>query len=103
MASVCDAHDGSHPLPVIAGGDYRGQRFHSPGVVSDSKASNPFRQVRDPLVPRRDGGRYHSLNSQGAGKYVRRGNRFVTFHLEATNQEGEEVTQYDYTCAFDYA
>jgi acyl dehydratase len=36
-------------------------------------------------------------------KYVRRGSRFVTFRVEATNQRGEEVAQYDYTCIFDYA
>ena len=36
-------------------------------------------------------------------KYERRGSRFVTFRVEATNQRGEEVAQYDYTCIFDYA
>ncbi len=36
-------------------------------------------------------------------KYVRRGSRFVTFRVEATNQPGEEVARYDYTCIFDYA
>ncbi len=36
-------------------------------------------------------------------KYTRRGSRFVTFRVEATNQDGEEVAQYDYTCIFDYA
>lgn len=36
-------------------------------------------------------------------KYIRRGSRFVTFRVEATNQDGEEVAQYDYTCLFDYA
>ena len=36
-------------------------------------------------------------------KYTRRGSRFVTFRVEAKNQEGEEVAQYDYTCIFDYA
>lgn len=36
-------------------------------------------------------------------KYVRRGSRFVTFRVEATNQNGEEVARYDYTCIFDYA
>ena len=35
-------------------------------------------------------------------KYVRRGSRFVTFRVEATNQNGDEVAQYDYTCIFDY-
>ena len=36
-------------------------------------------------------------------KYYRRGSRFATFRVEATNQRGEEVAQYDYTCIFDYA
>lgn len=36
-------------------------------------------------------------------KYTRRGSRFVTFRMEATNQDGAEVAQYDYTCIFDYA
>ncbi len=36
-------------------------------------------------------------------KYERRGSRFVTFRVEATNQHGELVAEYDYTCIFDYA
>ena len=36
-------------------------------------------------------------------KYERRGSKFVTFRVEATNQQGQEVVQYDYTCIFDYA
>ena len=36
-------------------------------------------------------------------KYERRGSKFVTFRIEATNQRGEEVGQYDYTCIFEYA
>ena len=36
-------------------------------------------------------------------KYERRGNRFVVFRVETTNQDGEAVAQYDYTCIFDYA
>lgn len=35
-------------------------------------------------------------------KNVRRGSRFITFRVEATNQNGDEVPQYDYTCIFDY-
>jgi len=35
-------------------------------------------------------------------KYERRGSRFVTFRVEATNQRGEPVADYDYTCIFDY-
>jgi acyl dehydratase len=36
-------------------------------------------------------------------KYERRGSRFVTFRIEATNQHGEAVAAYDYTCIFSYA
>ena len=36
-------------------------------------------------------------------KYERRGSKFVTFRIEATNQQGEAVGQYDYTCIFEYA
>jgi acyl dehydratase len=36
-------------------------------------------------------------------KYERRGSRFVTFRIEAENQRGEPVGQYDYTCIFEYA
>ena len=36
-------------------------------------------------------------------KYERRGSKFVTFRIEATNQRGEVVGQYDYTCIFEYA
>jgi acyl dehydratase len=36
-------------------------------------------------------------------KYERRGSRFVTFRVEASNQRGEAVARYDYTCIFSYA
>ena len=36
-------------------------------------------------------------------KYERRGSKFVTFRIEATNQRGEAVGRYDYTCIFEYA
>jgi acyl dehydratase len=36
-------------------------------------------------------------------KYERRGSRFVTFRVEATNHRGEPVARYDYTCIFSYA
>ena len=40
----------------------------------------------------------HILN-----KEERRGNKFVTFRVEATNQNDEKVAEYDYTCFFEYA
>ncbi len=36
-------------------------------------------------------------------KYERRGNRFVTIRVEASNQSGVKVCEYDYTCIFEYA
>ena len=36
-------------------------------------------------------------------KYERRGSKFVTFRVEAKNQHGVPVAEYDYTCIFDYA
>lgn len=36
-------------------------------------------------------------------KYERRGSRFVTFRVEASNQRSEKVAEYDYTCIFEYA
>jgi acyl dehydratase len=36
-------------------------------------------------------------------KYERRGSSFVTFRIEASNQRGEHVAEYDYTCIFSYA
>lgn len=44
------------------------------------------------------------ITSQGyvKSKEMRRGNKFVTFGIEATNQDGEKVAEYDYTCVFEY-
>jgi acyl dehydratase len=36
-------------------------------------------------------------------KYERRGSKFVTFRVEASNQRDEKVAHYDYTCIFSYA
>ncbi len=36
-------------------------------------------------------------------KYERRGSRFVTFRVNAVNQEGVLAASYDYTCIFEYA
>ena len=36
-------------------------------------------------------------------KYERRGSKFVTFRVEAGNQRGDKVSEYDYTCIFEYA
>lgn len=36
-------------------------------------------------------------------KYERRGSKFVTFRVQAANQRGDRVAEYDYTCIFEYA
>lgn len=36
-------------------------------------------------------------------KYERRGSRFVTFQVQAVNQQNRLAAEYDYTCIFDYA
>ena len=36
-------------------------------------------------------------------KEERRGNKFVTFRIEASNQNDVKVAEYDYTCIFEYA
>ena len=36
-------------------------------------------------------------------KYERRGSKFVTFRVQAANQHGQPVAQFDYTCIFEYA
>ncbi len=46
-----------------------------------------------------------SITSYGhiVDKQERRGNKFVTFRIEASNQNDEKVAEYDYTCIFEYA
>ncbi len=36
-------------------------------------------------------------------KYERRGSKFVTFRVQAANQHGQKVAEFDYTCIFEYA
>ena len=36
-------------------------------------------------------------------KFERRGNKFITFHVSATNQREEPVAEYDYVCLWQYA
>ena len=43
-----------------------------------------------------------TANRRVLEKYERRGSRFVTFRVEATNQRRDPVAEYDYTCIFDY-
>ena len=56
-------------------------RWHTPVVVGDCITAT--RRVLD--------------------KYERRGSKFVTFRVEAVNQQGIMVADYDYTCIFAYA
>ena len=54
------------------------------------------------FAPIRAGDRIVSLG-RVIDKYERRGNKFVTFRVEATNQHGGRVAEYDYTSIFEYA
>ena len=56
-------------------------RWHAPVVVGD----------------------YITATRRVLDKYERRGNKFVTFRVEAVNQRGLMVAEYDYTCIFAYA
>ena len=56
-------------------------RWHAPVVVGDCITAT--RRILD--------------------KYERRGSKFVTFRVEAVNQRGVMVAEYDYTCIFAYA
>lgn len=41
-------------------------------------------------------------NGRVFDKYEKRGNKFVTFRIEAANQDNVKVCEYDYTCIFEY-
>ena len=42
-----------------------------------------------------------SSTTHVSDKFERRGNRFITFHVSATNQNGERVVEYDYVCLWE--
>jgi len=44
-----------------------------------------------------------TANRKVLEKFEKRGNRFVTFRVEATNQNNETVAHFDYTCIFSYS
>ncbi len=48
-------------------------------------------------------GDYITASRRVLDKYERRGSKFVTFRVEAVNQRGVRVADYDYTCIFAYA
>lgn len=77
------------------------------GFVAQEKAKeNPFQtpfakcEIKW-FAPMRAG---DTLTSFGhiVDKYERRGNKFVTIRVEATNQDGVKVAEYDYTCIFEF-
>ena len=77
------------------------------GFVAQEKAKeNPFQtpfakcEMRW-FAPVRAG---DTLTSSGriVDKYERRGNKFVTIRVEASNQRSEKVAEYDYTCIFEF-
>ena len=80
---------------------------HNGFVAQELAKENPFQtpfakcEIRW-FAPMRAG---DSITSFGhvVDKYERRGNKFVTIRVEASNQRGEKVAEYDYTCIFEYA
>lgn len=85
----------------------RGDIAANNGFVAQERAKeNPFQtpfakcEIRW-FAPVRAG---DTLTSSGhiVEKYERRGNKFVTIRVEADNQRGERVAEYDYTCIFEF-
>ena len=81
------------------------QRVRGPGAREGEPIPDAVRQVRGALV-RAAAPRGRTITSFGhvVDKYVRRGNKFVTIRVEASNQAArDKVGEYDYTCIFEYA
>jgi acyl dehydratase len=91
---------------------------YAPLLRNDIAANNGFVALEDSRTARRQtpfargearwfkpvrAGDIITGNRRVLEKYQRRGSRFVTFRIEATNQHGDRVAEYDYTCIFDYA
>ena len=86
----------------------RGDIAANNGFVAQEHAKeNPFQtpfakcEVRW-FAPMREGDTITSFGHV-VDKYERRGNKFVTIRVEASNQDGDKVGEYDYTCIFEYA
>lgn len=70
--------------------------------VKENSRQTPFAKCKFRwFAPMRAG---DTITSSGyvLEKYERRGNRFVTFRVEAINQHGVKVAEYDYTSIFEY-
>jgi len=70
----------------------RTARRQTPFAKCEARWSKPV-QVGDTITG----------NRRVLEKYQRRGSKFVVFRIEATNQDGDQVAAYDYTCIFEYA
>ena len=77
--------------------------FVAPEQSSTNPRSTPFvsTNVRFQGTLVRPGDAITSV-TRVSDKFERRGNKFITFHVSASNQNGETVVEYDYTCIWEY-
>jgi len=71
-------------------------------IVSENPRQTPFAKCEIRWLSKVSSGDVITSNGRILDKYERRGNKFVTFRVEAENQHGEKVCEYDYTCIFEY-
>ena len=71
--------------------------------VKESPRQTPFAKCTARWLAPIKAGDTISSSARVLEKYERRGNKFVTFRVEAVNQDGVKVAEYDYTCIFEYA
>ena len=109
-------NDAAHPAAVLAMPSM--VLAYAPLLRYDLAENNGFVALEDSKAARRQTPfakcdiRWHTPVAVGdcitttrrvLDKYERRGSRFVTFRVEAVNQRGVMVADYDYTCIFAYA
>ena len=89
--------------PLLREDIARANGFVAQEVSTSARRQTPFAKCEIRWRrPARDGDTIYG-SRRVLEKYERRGSRFVTFRVEASNQHGEPVAEYDYTCIFDYA
>ena len=109
-------NDSTHPAEVLAMPSM--VLAYAPLLRYDLAENNGFKALEDSKTARRQTPfakcdiRWHAPVVVGdcitatrrvLDKYERRGSKFVTFRVEAVNQRGVRVADYDYTCIFAYA
>ena len=109
-------HEAIHPAAVLAMPSM--VLAYAPLLRYDLAENNGFVALEDSKTARRQTPfakcdmRWHAPVAVGdcitatrrvLDKYERRGSKFVTFRVEAVNQRGVMVADYDYTCIFAYA